>query len=104
MFEEHESLVRPPVGKPKCHKKDWKYKPQLQMDGNVALDKRGSAPSVYCDFLNGWSEVIVSLTDGETDTSSSDKPGLYSKDSWYGTRDRTKLITALADSGWYTYA
>ena len=67
----------------KRKKKDCDDKPQVEMDGNVALGKRGSAVSVSCDLSrsNDWSEAPVGLSDGETDAISSDKAWSCSKDS-----------------------
>ena len=49
-IEEHESFVRQPSVKRKRKKKDCDDKPQLEMDRNVALGKRGSAVSGSCSL------------------------------------------------------
>ena len=72
----------------------------------MALGKRGSAVSVSCDLSrsNDWSEAPVGLSDGDTDAISSDRAWSCSKDSRYGTSDRTKRSTARTESARYTYA
>ena len=83
-FEKYESSVRQPSGKRKRKKKDCEdNKPQVEMDGHVALGKRDSAVSISCDLsqTNDWSEAPVGLSDGETDAISSDMTWSCSKDS-----------------------
>ena len=82
-IEEHESFVRQPSVKRKRKKKDCDDKPQLEMDRNVALGKRGSTVRDSCGLSrsNDWSESPVGLSDGETDAISSDMTWSCSKDS-----------------------